>query len=137
MVSPRALPRPTLVSVELYILFFDFNIEKPIRIMLSKMYLYYKRNTSGFWLHPGPMLSKKVFRLARDILKRRIIHKLILHIRDFYYIHIDTIYFKMGFRLLITPTGRLCIYLVHSLSMWFTHSFIFPLFRLRIDPALT
>ena len=28
--------------------------------------MYYKRNTGGLWLRPGPALSKRVFRSARD-----------------------------------------------------------------------
>ena len=33
------------------------------------IYMYYKKNTGGFWLRPGPTLLDKVFRPTRDILK--------------------------------------------------------------------
>ena len=33
------------------------------------IYMYYKNDTGGLWLHPSPALLEKVFRLARDILK--------------------------------------------------------------------
>ena len=52
-----------------------------------QIYMYYKRNTSGFWLHPGPAMSEKVFRSAHDILKRKLIHRLIFRICDVYTIY--------------------------------------------------
>ena len=66
MVSPHGLPWPISVSGRVVYIIFWFLIFKTYTYYVLKMYMYYERNTSGLWLHPGPALLEKVFKLARD-----------------------------------------------------------------------
>ena len=110
--------------------FLVFNI-KNIYILCFLMYTYYKRilMVSGFAL--AKRCLEKVFRPARNVLTI-IIHKLFSDAWVFIYCFI---YWSLFFYLLFSTSRyskliSFMFYLVYSLSTWFTHSFIFSIFRL-------
>ena len=65
--------------------------------------MYYKRNTNGLRRRPDSTLSEKVFRSVSDVLKDIDPQTNFLYTCDFYCLLMDTTYFIMSFRLLITP----------------------------------
>ena len=84
------------------------------------IYMYYKKNTGGLWLHIGPALLEKVFRLARDILKEIDPHTDFLS-HEFYKLFSHWLCIVFNFSSL--QTSRLCVlswsftkYVVYSLS---------------------
>ena len=61
------------------------------------IYMYYKRNIGGLWLHPGPVLLEKVFRPARDILKEIDPQTDFLHMWFIYIFFTDNVLFYSWF----------------------------------------
>ena len=87
------------------------------------IYMYYKKNTGGLWLHIGPALLEKVFRLARDILKEIDPQTDFLHMWFIYYFLTNTIlFYNWFFNFLSLQTSRLCM-----LSCSFTEYVVYSL----------
>ena len=71
-VLPRGLSKPTLVSGRVYMyvyLIYRILILKSIRIIFSTCIYIIKRNAGGLWRRPSSMLSEKVLRSGRYVLK--------------------------------------------------------------------
>ena len=104
---------------------------------IFNIYMYYKRNTGGLWLHLGSTLLEKVFRPAHDIFKRKLSTDWISTHEITYCFLTDIVMFYNRFLTFHHSklVGYAC-YLVRSLSTWFTHSLISHLSRLSTGPAL-
>ena len=115
---PCGLLRSTPLS-DKNIIFSSFNI-KNLYVLCFLMYTYYKRTlvVSSFAL--ARQCLEKVFKLAEMFLIDYIL-TMILYI----------LFSTSCFSKLVSFT----FYLVHSLSTWFTHSFIFPLYKLGTIPT--
>ena len=116
---------------DVYIIFLIL-IFKTYMYYVFNIYMYYKRNIGGLWLHPNLALLEKIFRPTCGILKEIDPQIDFLHMWFIYCFLIDIVLFYNWFSTSRHSklVGYAC-YLVHSLSMWFTHSLTFSYFQVR------
>ena len=123
----------------LYMIFSGFHDIRIYMYYVFKIYMYYKRNTGGLWLHPGSMMLEKVFDQPMSFKIKGsstntmlFYYNLLLFIFMFIhiYIHYDFIYLSS------TPSSLNLVDFCYSFPHWarvlLIPSFSFFFFRLSV-----